>query len=111
MADINSIEEIKAALVKSCLACKPSLFKPYLSSEKVKVEDVNKEDFYKFFKYMLRVTKKKSEGELSLKINTVDRENQQVQEYCFYDAVHVYPRLTIIVREEVESIIVDILPF
>jgi hypothetical protein len=45
MTDINSIEEIKAALIKSCLACSPSLFKPYLASEKVNVDDVDKENF------------------------------------------------------------------
>jgi hypothetical protein len=111
MTDINPIEEIKAALVKSCLACRPSIFKPYLASEKVKVEDVDKEDFYKFFKYMLQGTKKKSEGELILKIETPDHENPTIQRYCFYDAVHVYPRLTVIVKEEADSVYCDILPF
>jgi len=60
---------------------------------------------------MLRGVKIDSVGELSLKIETVDRQNQQVQEYCFYDAVHVYPRLTIIVKEEADSVYIDILPF
>jgi hypothetical protein len=111
MADTYSTEEIKAALVKSCLACKPSIFKPYLASEKVNVDDVAKEEFYKFFKYMLHDNKIDSVGELYLKIETVVRQNQQVQEYCFYDAVHMYPRLTIIVKEEADSVYFDILPF
>jgi len=111
MEDTISIEEIKAALVKSCLACKPSLFKPFLSSDKFRSDCPDTESFYKTLKYMLRGVKIDSVGELSLKIETVDRQNQQVQEYCFYDAVHVYPRLTIIVKEEADSVYFDILPF
>lgn len=106
-----SIQEIKEALVKSCLALKPSLFKPFLESKKVTVDSNDKGAFYKSFKYMLRVTKMISEGELSLKIKTVDRQNQQVQEYCFYDAVHLHSRLTIIVREDANSLYLDVLPF
>lgn len=106
-----TIQEIKEALVKSCLELKPSLFKPFLASKKVTVDSVDKEAFYKYFKYMIRVTKKISEGELSLKIKTADRQNQQVQEYCFYDAVHLHSRLTIIVREDVNSLYLDVLPF
>jgi hypothetical protein len=60
---------------------------------------------------MLQWTKKKSDGELSLRIINAIRQNQEVQEYCFYDAVHVYPRLTIIVKEEADSVYFDILPF
>jgi hypothetical protein len=111
MAYTNSIEAIKVALVNSCLDCNPRIFKPYLASEKVNVEDVNKEDFYKFFKYMFQVTKKISEGELILKIEIPDHENPSIQRYCFYDAVHVYPRLTIIFNEEADSVYFDILPF
>jgi len=106
-----SIEEIKAALVKSCLACRPPIFKPYLSSVKFRSDCPDTESFYKILKYMLHAVKSDSVGELSLKIETVERQNQQVQEYCFYDAVHVHPRLTIFVREEADSVYIDILPF
>jgi hypothetical protein len=49
---------------------------------------------------MLLGDKIDSVGELSLRIENTHRDNQQVQEYCFYDAVHLYPRLTIMVRED-----------
>ena len=57
-----TIQAIKEALVKSCLELKPSLFKPFLASKKVTVDCVDKEAFYKSFKYMLRVTKKISDN-------------------------------------------------
>lgn len=106
-----TIQAIKEALVKSCLELKPSLFKPFLASKKVTVDCVDKEVFYKSFKYMLRVTKKISEGELSLNIKTADAHNQLVQEYCFYDAVHLHPRLIIIVREDVDTLHLEVMPF
>ena len=111
MVDINLLEDLKTALVKSCLACKPSIFKSFLSSDKFRSDCPDTESFYKTLKYMLSAVKSNSVGELSLKIETVERQNQQVQEFCFYDAVHVYPRLTIIVKEEADSVYFDIMPF
>jgi len=52
-----------------------------------------------------------SVGELYLRIENTYRDNQQVQEYCFYDAAHVFPRLTIIVKEVADSVYFDIMPF
>lgn len=49
---MDSIENIKEALVKAYIKSRPSYFKPYLASEKVTCEP-DKEGFYKFFKYML----------------------------------------------------------
>jgi hypothetical protein len=104
-----SIQEIKEALVKSCLALKPSIFKPFLASEKVMVECVDIEVFFRLFKYMLQGTWKISEGELSLKIKTSDADNRQ--EYCFYDAVHLHPRLTILVQEDGDTVHFRMMPF
>jgi len=104
-----STDEIKEALIKSCLALKPSLFKPFLASEKVTVECVDKEAFFGLYKYMLQGTRKISEGELSLKIKTAYADNQQ--EYCFYDAVHLHPCLTILVQEDGDTVHLGMMPF
>lgn len=108
---MNSIENIKEALIKACVNSRPSYFKPLLSSDKVTTEWQDKERFYKFFKYMLSVSRKRSEGELYLKIKFKYPENKNVQHYKFYDSVHLHSRLTIIVEESDESIHLDILPF
>jgi hypothetical protein len=111
MKNLNSIEDVKVALIKSCISSRPSYFNPFLSSGKVTTECPVKESFYKFFKYMLSSSRKMSEGELHLKIKFPDSENKNLQHYEFYDKVHVHSRLTIIVAESNETIHLDIFPF
>ena len=108
---MDSIENLKEALVKACIKSRPSYFKPYLLSDNVTTEWPDKESFYKFFKYILSTSRKMSEGELYLKIKLPDTENKNVQHYKFYDEVHLHSRLTIIVEESNDSIHLDILPF
>ena len=108
---MDSIENIKEALIKACIKSRPSYFNPYLSSDKVTTEWPDKESFYKFFKYMLSVSRKMSVGELHLKIKLPDPEKKNIHHYEFYDLVHLHSRLTIIVEEYSESIHLDILPF
>lgn len=108
---IDSIENIKEALINACIKYRPSYFKPYLSLDKLTTEWPDKESFYKFFKYILSASRKISEGELHLKIKLPNPENRNVQQYKFYDSVHLHSRLTIIVEESNESIHLDILPF
>lgn len=107
---MDSIENIKEALIKACINSHPSYFKPYLIFEKVMCE-ANKEEFYKFFKYMLSVSRKMSDGKLNLKIKFPDPKNKNIQHYEFYDSVHLHSRLTIIIEESNDSIHLDILPF
>ena len=76
---MDSIENIKEALVKACVNTRPSYFKPFLASDKVTTEFEDKESFYKSFKYMLSASRKMSEGELHLKIKQSDPENKNVQ--------------------------------
>ena len=107
---MDSIENIKEALIKACIHSRPSYFRPYLVSEKVICEP-DKESFYKLFKYMLALSKKTSDGELFLKKSFPNIENKNVQYYKFYDTLHLHSRLTIIVEESDDSIYLDILPF
>lgn len=108
---MDSIENIKEALIKASIKSRPSYFKPFLSSNKVITKYADKESFYLFFKYMLSISRKMSEGELYLKIKLPNQENKNVQYYKFYDTVHLHSRLTIIIEECNELIHLDILPF
>ena len=107
---VNSIAFIKEALIKACIHSRPSYFKPYLNSDKVICEP-DKEGFYKFFKYMLAISKKTSIGELHFKIKIPDLQIENVQNYEFHDTKHLHPRLTIIIEEFNDSIHIDLLPF
>lgn len=107
---MNSLENIKEALIKACINSDSNYFKPYIFLEKVKCEP-DKENFHKLFKYMLDVSKKTSQGELFLKISIPNSEKKNVQHYEFFDTLHLHSRLTIIVEEYSDSIYLDILPF
>lgn len=111
MENLDSIAYIKEALTKACINSRPSYFKPFLSSDKVRTEWPDKESFYKFFKIMLTRSRQISEGELHLRIMLPDTEDKNKQHYKFYDSVHLHSRLTIIVEESNDSILLDILPF
>lgn len=111
MDNNDSIEKIMEALIKACIKSRPSYFKPFLSSDKITVEFPDKDKFYKFFKYMLTVSRKMSEGELNLKIIVPNLENKNIQHYEFYDSLHINLRITIIVEDNNGSIHLDILPF
>lgn len=106
----DSFESIKEALIKSCLSSTPKYFKPYLLSEKVTC-DPDKEGFYKFYKYMIAISKKISLGGLFLKIELPNSGSNDIRHYCFCDTVHKHPRLTIILHESIHSIHLDVLPF
>lgn len=110
MRNINSLEEIKEAMIKSCLTSRPQYSKPYLYSDKIQC-DSDKEGFYKFFKYVIRVSKKISEGELFLKIELPDPVDNKIQWYYFHDHVYKHPRLTIIVKKYSDSIYFEVMPF
>lgn len=105
---IESIQKIKEALIKSCIKSRPSYFKPFLLSDKVSTQFVDNERFYKFFKLMISNSRKMSDGEIHLRIETKS-ENESL--YNFYDSIHVYPRLTIVVLEQNDILHIDVLPF
>lgn len=109
MKIVNSI--IKEALINSCIKSQPSYFKPFLFTDKVTTEFDNKDSFYKYFKYMLSVSRKISDGELQFKIKKPDFDNKSIQHYKFYDSKHLHSRLTVIVDESNDLFHVEILPF
>jgi hypothetical protein len=107
---IYTIDEIKRALIVSCIESRPEHFKPYLLSANVHTEE-SKKHFFKFFKQMLASGKQTSTGEWQVKIKHHIWQRKKVETYDFFDATHKYPRLTIIIRESERSIQVEIPPF
>lgn len=105
-----TIDEIKQAFIKSCITSDFRHFRPYLHSDKF-FRDGDKDAFFKFFKYMLKVSKKTSMGDLSLKIEKREEDGNGCKEFCFFDIRHLHPRLTVFVKETPDFISFDILPF
>ena len=101
---------ILKALADSCITFTPESFIPFLMSDDVIVSMPTKVVFYSFFKRMVICTKNNSVGKLYLKIEKVPLEENQFY-YNFYDDVHKFARLTIVVTYLNEKIELDVLPF
>lgn len=107
-----TISEIKNALVESCLNGDAELFINFLHSDLVETNMPNKMRFYKFFKRMIENSQSNTIGGLNLVIKDADwLKEKGSQTYCFYDQMHKYPRLTLIVRENKNKIIIETTPF
>jgi len=103
---------IIAELQWSCLENNPKSFIPFLLSENVKTNMPDKFRFYSFFKSMVKSARENSIGEWTLKIENWDIEDHSnTLAYNFYDEVHKYARLTIMVRETENELHLDTLPF
>lgn len=106
------IEEIKQALIKSCIHNQPIQFIPYLHSKNVKVGFPNKIRFYKYFKYLLNCAQCSSEGPLTLRMEKYAwEEDKEISYYNFYDEVHKYSRLSMKYKEVNNQIFIDTMPF
>ena len=108
---IFEIEEIKQNLIKSCIDLNSFHFLPYLLSPSVTVGFPNKIRFYGFLKSILNCAGKDSLGMLELRIEREPGEKENVLSYNFYDEVHKYPRINLKVKEENNSLNLDLLPF
>ena len=105
------IAEIKNAIIETCLGGDSKCFIPYLLDKKVNTGMPNKIRFYLFFKRMLKCSKENSVGNWILKIENYDCKEEKYLAYNFYDQVHKYARLTIIVKEDNKKIFFDTMPF
>lgn len=106
------MEKIKAKLILSCINNDPESFLPFLMSAEVETEAPNKKDFYQFFKGMLNHAHESSEGQLTLKIEQPTwNTDKEVLHYNFYDNTHIYPLLSIVVKENNNLISLDVMPF
>ena len=107
-----TIDEIKNGLINSCLNGNAKSFIPFLLAEKVETGMPNKTRFYRFFKHMLDCSKCNSIGEWDLQIENADWMNEKNSlAYNFFDKVHKYARLTLMIRENNERIYIETMPF
>ena len=103
-------ENILEVLANSCITFTPKSFIPFLMSDDIIVSMPNKVVFYSFFKRMVDCAKNNSVGKLYLKVEKVTFEENQFY-YNFYDQVHQFARLTIVVTFFEEKIDLDVMPF
>ena len=105
-------EIILKKLVESCLTFDAKLFKPYLQSEIVITDALDKEKFYKFFNKMLLTAKSNSVEPMSFKIEIPDWEDEEdMKHYNLYDSVHKHSRLCIRVKETENQVYLETMPF
>jgi hypothetical protein len=105
------IAVIKKKLIESCLTYNPSLFKESLMSPLVRVDFLSKVSFYDFYKLSIECAKRNTKGEIYLDIEHTLWGKEGYTHYNFYDKIHVYPRLTIYVKNEGDYLRLDIPPF
>ena len=110
--EVYTKEIILNKLIESCLSFDAKLFKPYLQSEIVITDAPDKKKFYLFFKKMLITAKSNSVEPMSFKIEIPHWENEDdMKHYNLYDSIHKHSRLCIRVKETVDIIYLDIMPF
>ena len=110
--EVYTKEIILNKLIESSLSFDAKLFKPYLQSEKVIADAINKEAFYSFYKQMLLSAKENSVEPMTFKIETPHWEDEEnMKHYILYDSVHRHSRLCIRVNESADKIYLDIMPF
>jgi hypothetical protein len=99
-------------LIESCLTFDAKLFKPYLQSEIVTTDALDKEKFYAFYEKMLITAKSNSVEPMSFKIEMPDwEEEENMKHYNLYDSVHKHSRLSLKVRESENSLYIETMPF
>lgn len=105
-------EIILNKLIESCLSFDAKLFKPYLQSEIVITDAIDKKKIYGFFEKMLITAKSNSVEPMSFNIEIPHWEDEEnMKHYNLYDSVHKHSRLSLRVRESENSIYIETMPF
>ena len=105
-------EIILNKLIESGLSFNAKLFKPYLQSEIITTDTLDKEKFYTFFKKMLITAKSNSVEPMSFKIEIPHWEDEEdMKHYNLYDSVHKHSRLCIRVKETENQVYLETMPF
>jgi hypothetical protein len=106
------IELIKQQLVTACVTNDPKSFRPYLLSPNVQTEMPSKAKFYNFFKGVMQAARDQTEGKLSARTTSeeyiADRKQYSLG---FFDEKHVHERLSFIITETSDIIIIELMPF
>ena len=110
--EVYTKENILNKLIESCLSFDAKLFKPYLQSEIVITDALDKKKFYSFFKKMLATAQSNSIEPMSFKIEIPHWEDEEnMKHYNLYDSVHKHSRLCIRVKETESQVYLETMPF
>lgn len=104
--------EIKEALIASCIEYKPKDFIPFLLSKNVITEFPNKVRCYRYLKMLVNCAQNSSVGPLRPKIEQKEwLEDKDLYIINFYDNVHKYTRISIQWKESSKTIFINPMPF
>ena len=110
--EVYTKEIILNKLIYSCLNFDAKIFKPYLQSEIVITDALDKKKFYSFFKKMLATAQSNSIEPMSFKIEIPHWEDEEnMKHYNLYDSVHKHSRLCIRVKETESQVYLETMPF
>ena len=105
-------ENLKTALIASCVSNAPEMFLPFLMSTAVQTAAPDKMDFYIFFKDMIAEAHLRAKGSLFLNMEARKATTDKgILSYNFYDGAHIHPLLSLEVKEKENQIHLDIMPF
>jgi len=108
----HPIELIKQQLVEACVTNDPKSFRPYLLSPNVHTEMPSKAKFYNYFKGLMQAAKNQSEGKWSARITSEECiADKRQYSLGFFDEKHVHERLSFIITETSDIIIIELMPF
>lgn len=107
-----TVTDIKTSLIEACLNGDSELFINCLNSNLVETNMPNKMRFYRFFKRMVENSQQNSIGGLTLRIENADwKKEKGYQAYNFYDQMHKYARLSLLIKEKESGIYIETMPF
>lgn len=107
----NIMKILKKVFIYSCIHKKAIYFLPFLHFTRVKVDSVYKYSFYKWFRHKLCCMSKNSIGKISFKVTDASWYDKDFLAYNFYDEVHTYSRLTVLIKETEGNLYIDVFPF
>jgi hypothetical protein len=112
MEATTPIDKIKLNLTLCCLYNDVQSFLPFLMLDNVKTDAPDKRDFYDYFTHMLNDAHLRAKGKVTMKFeNPTWEADIKTEDYNFYDSTHIYPLLSIAVKESDNQIHLDIMPF
>ncbi len=102
------LTRIETAIIKD----RPHLIIPLLFNGKISFVAKNKLRFYLWFRHMIKCATSNSFGILKPSYEQYKWQSRGKEYLCsFYDGVHKYPRLTLLVQVSNNKVKLDVLPF
>lgn len=102
------LSRVELAIIKN----KPYLIIPLLFTGKISIVAKNKLKFYRWFSHMIKCAKINSTGSLIPKYEQFTWQGRGEEYLCsYYDEVHEYSRLNLLIQVSNNRVKLDVLPF